>query len=86
VSRRHEPAPSGPVRPGADRGLLIHAAVGRGGGTGTPRSSRGRFIWNARTENTQDQPHEANGLKVQTCAVSVLPARPVRWAAQREKA
>jgi hypothetical protein len=40
VSRRHEPASSDPARTGTGAGLLIQAAVGSGGGTGTPRGKR----------------------------------------------
>src|SRR3990170_2056930 len=47
VSRRHEPAPSGTARAGGTGGLLIHAAVGSGGGTGTPRGKRSGCAWEA---------------------------------------
>jgi len=40
VSSRHEPIPSGTARADVAGGLLIHAAVGSGGGTGTPRGKR----------------------------------------------
>jgi hypothetical protein len=40
VSSGHEPIRSGAAIAGAARGLLIQAAVGSGGGTGTPRGKR----------------------------------------------
>src|SRR5262245_29413606 len=40
VTRRHEPTPSGTAIVGVAAGLLIQAAVGSGGGTGTPRGKR----------------------------------------------
>jgi hypothetical protein len=39
-ARRHELALSGTARAGSAGGLLIHAAVGSSGGTGTPRGKR----------------------------------------------
>jgi len=45
VSRRHEPAPWGRASAGAAGGLLIQAAVGSGGGTGTPRGKRSGCAW-----------------------------------------
>ena len=45
VSSGHEPLPSGAARAGAAGGLLIQAAVGSGGGSGTPRGKRSGCAW-----------------------------------------
>ena len=70
VSSRHEPIPSGTARAGEAGGLLIHAAVGSGGGTGTPRGKRSGCAWRRRAGPRRaagvvlQQKQEAPGVRV----------------------